>query len=241
VLQLQREARLQYEEAVRLAPDCETAQEGLFYALRALGEIADADQHRRKAFELRYIIPCAYRRGRAPVRVLQLVSTNGGNVRLQIFLDERIFQRFKVLREFYKAGTTLPAHQLVINAIGDAELSSPALIDARSVLESTRAPIINAPAEELAAKGETTLLGRLVPTEANPGAPASVCAEGLCAVEGIVIARDHRVASPDKSTKARFCAGKPKSTINFFAQLLFVVKCPTSHFPSPQPVATLGS
>jgi hypothetical protein len=150
VLQLRREAREQYEEAVRLTPECERAHEGLFYALRALEKTAEAEQHRRKAFEKRYIIPCAYRGDKAPVRVLQLMSTNGGNVRLQSFLDERIFQRFKVLPEFYKAGTSLPAHQLVINAIGDAELSSQALIDAQSVLERTRAPHINAPTAVLA-------------------------------------------------------------------------------------------
>jgi hypothetical protein len=150
VLQLRREAREQYEEALRLTPDCERAHEGLFYALRALGETAEADQHRRKAFEKRYIIPCAYRGDKTPVRVLQLMSTNGGNVRLQPFLDERIFQRFKVLPEFYKGGTPLPTHHLVVNAIGDAELSSQALIDAQSVLEHTRAPIINAPGAVLA-------------------------------------------------------------------------------------------
>jgi hypothetical protein len=77
------------------------------------------------------------------------MSTNGGNVRLQAFLDERIFQRFKVLPEFYKAGAPLPAHQLSINAIGDAELWPQALIDAQSVLERTRAPI-NTPAAVLA-------------------------------------------------------------------------------------------
>jgi glutathione synthase/RimK-type ligase-like ATP-grasp enzyme len=55
-----------------------------------------------------------------------------------------------VLPEFYKAGTPLPPHQLVINAIGDADLSSQALIDAQSVLERTRAPLINAPAAVLA-------------------------------------------------------------------------------------------
>jgi tetratricopeptide (TPR) repeat protein len=150
VLQLRREAREHYEKAVQLTPECKRAHEGLFYALRALGETVEADQHRRKAFEKRYIIPCAYRGDKAPVRVLQLMSTNGGNVRLQSFLDERIFQRYKVLPEFYKASTPLPGHHLEVNAIGDAELSSQALIDAQSLLESTRAPIINAPAAVLA-------------------------------------------------------------------------------------------
>jgi len=149
-MQLLRESREQFEQALRISPDCEKAHEGLSYVLQALGEAAKADWHRRKAFENRYIIPSPYRGNRPPVSVLHLTSTTGGNVRLQAFLDDHIFQKFVVLPEFYKAETPLPAHQLVINAIGDAELSAAALRAAQSLLALTTAPVVNPPAAVLA-------------------------------------------------------------------------------------------
>lgn len=146
LLQLKREAREHFEQALRVRADCEKAHEGLSYILGDLGDEQKAAWHRREAFRNRCLIPLPYRGGRAPVPVLQLVSTTGGNVRLEAFLDSRIFQTFLVLPEFYDPKTPLPVHQLVINGIGDAEVSSGALAAARSVLALTTAPVINPPA-----------------------------------------------------------------------------------------------
>ncbi|MGB2635619.1 MAG: pyridoxal-dependent decarboxylase [Candidatus Acidiferrum sp.] len=143
-------AQAHFEEALRIAPDSENAHEGLSHILRALGDEPRAEWHRRKAFEHRPIIHIPYRGANAPVQVLQLVSTTGGNVRLQGFLDDRIFQRFKVLPEFCTTDTPLPPHQLVINAIGDAELSLPALEAAQWFLTRTAATVINSPSAVIA-------------------------------------------------------------------------------------------
>ncbi len=145
-LQLKREARDHFEQALRVKPDYEKAHEALSYILDDLGDLPKADWHRRQAFQRRSIITVPYRGGSTPLPVLYLSSTTGGNVRLQRFLDDRIFQTFVVVPEFYDLKTPLPVHQLVVNAIGDTEVSSKALLAAQSVLALTKAPVINSPA-----------------------------------------------------------------------------------------------
>jgi aromatic-L-amino-acid decarboxylase len=149
-LQLKHEAREHFEQALRVTPDYEKAHEGLSYILGDLGEEQKADWHRRQAFQRRPIIVAPYRGGSAPLPVLYLTSTTGGNVRLQRFLDDRIFQTFVVVPEFYDPRTPLPVHQLVVNAIGDVEVSAKALIAAQALLAMTTAPVVNPPATVLA-------------------------------------------------------------------------------------------
>ena len=149
-LQLKREAREHFEQALRIKPDYEKAHEGLSYILDDLGEQQKGEWHRRQAFQQRPMIALPYRGGSTPLPVLQLTATTGGNVRLQRFLDDRIFQTFVVLPEFYDSKTPLPAHRLVINAIGDTEVSSEALAAAQRMLALTTAPVINPPTAVLA-------------------------------------------------------------------------------------------
>jgi aromatic-L-amino-acid decarboxylase len=149
-LALRREARGHFEEALKADADFEKAHEGLSYVLRHLGAEQEAAWHRRQAFRNRPVMALPYcGRGQA-LAVLKLASTRGGNVKLQRFLDPRIFQTFIVLPEFSDRTTALPAHRLVVNAIGDAEVSGTALEAAARVLELTDAPVINSPAAVLA-------------------------------------------------------------------------------------------
>jgi hypothetical protein len=149
-LEHKRGAREQFEQALRVQPDCAKAHEGLSYLLADLGEAQGAEWHRREAFGKRSIIPLPFRGANEPVSVLLLASTLGGNVRMQRFLDDRIFQTFIVVPEFFDRQAPLPAHHLVINGIGDAEVSRRALNAAPSVLAMTRAPVLNPPAAVLA-------------------------------------------------------------------------------------------
>ena len=148
--QLVREARAHFEHALHLRASFEKAHEGLSYVLGHLGESEKAAWHRRQAFQNRYIIPLPYRGRHTPVPVLMLSSTTGGNVHLQRFLHDQVFQTFVVLPEFYDVNTPLPKHQLVVNGIGDAEMSAGALRAARSLLALTAAPVLNSPAAVLA-------------------------------------------------------------------------------------------
>ena len=56
--------------------------------------------------------------------LLLLVSSVGGNIPTRHFLDDRVFQTIVVVPEFYDLSQPLPPHQLVFNAIGDADLAA---------------------------------------------------------------------------------------------------------------------
>ena len=59
--------------------------------------------------------------------VLLLVSPVGGNIPTRNLLDDRVFQTFVVVPEFYDSDRPLPRARMVFNAIGDADLAAPAL------------------------------------------------------------------------------------------------------------------
>ena len=147
--QLKREAREHFEQALRLRPGFEKAHEGMSYLVAELGA-PKAAWHRREAFRKRAVIPLPYRGRCAPVPVLYLASTTGGNTPLERLLDDRIFQRFVVLPEYHDCRAPLPPHHMVVNAIGDVEVASGALAAAQALLTLTTAPVINPPAAVLA-------------------------------------------------------------------------------------------
>jgi hypothetical protein len=101
---------------------------------------------RRISFQGRCVIPGQYRGPQKPVMVLKLISTSGGNLRTEGLLSDCVFQTHLVATEYYDATTVLPAHQLIVNAIGDADVAGAALDGARRLLAHTTAPVINAPA-----------------------------------------------------------------------------------------------
>jgi tetratricopeptide (TPR) repeat protein len=151
-------AREHYEAALRLQvglqPDdtgantgahTSGAHQGLADILTELGEHENAARHRRMAFESRPVVAVPYRGDRPPVSVLLLAGSAGGNIPMRHFLDDRVFQTFMVFVEFYDLATPLPPHQIVFNAIGDADLAGPALAAAQALLALTTAPVINAP------------------------------------------------------------------------------------------------
>ncbi|HEX3436065.1 MAG TPA: hypothetical protein VHT24_04790 [Pseudacidobacterium sp.] len=140
------QARLHLEHALRIAPDYRPAHAGLSFVLADIGEHEQASQHRRTAFQGRCVIPAAYRSKEPPVTVLELISTTGGNIRTEAMLSSRVFKKYLVATEFYDAKTELPPHQLIVNAIGDADLAADALSGAEMVLFETTAPVINPPA-----------------------------------------------------------------------------------------------
>jgi len=143
-------AREQYEAALRFDPSHAEAHQGLAYVLAELGDEEGAQWHRRKGFENRPVTVLPYRGDGPPVRLLLLVSSVGGNIPTRHLLDDRVFQTFVVVPEFYDLKIPLPPHQVVFNAIGDADLAAPALAAAQSLLALTAAPVINPPAAVLA-------------------------------------------------------------------------------------------
>ena len=142
-------AREHLEHALKIDPNYRPAHAGLSFVLTDLGETEQASWHRRTAFQGRCVIPATYRGKEPPVTILELISTSGGNIRTECFLSDRIFKRYLVTTEFYDSRTALPPHQLIVNAIGDADVAAKALAGAQSLLAHTTAPVINPPAAVL--------------------------------------------------------------------------------------------
>jgi tetratricopeptide (TPR) repeat protein len=140
-------AREHYETALRCAPDFAEAHQGMSYALAELGDAERAAWHRRKGFEQRALQPLPYRGDGPPVSLLLLISAVGGNIPTRSFLDDRVFQTTVVVPEFSQP---LPRHQLIFNAIGDADLNVEALKAAQSVAALSGAPVLNDPSAVLA-------------------------------------------------------------------------------------------
>lgn len=154
------EARLHLEDALRVDADFRPAHAGLAFVLNRLGKTELAMRHGRIAFQGQPLVEARYRGDAEPIRVLELISTRGGNVRIQNFLSDHIFQRYLVTAEFYDPTVPLPEHQLVVNAIGDADVAGAALAGAEAVLARTTAPVINRPAAVLAT-GRASVAGRM--------------------------------------------------------------------------------
>lgn len=139
-----------FEYALKLDPNYRPAHAGLSFVLVSLGEPERASHHRRIAFRGRCVIPAAYRGEQEPITILELISTTGGNIRTEGLLSDLVFRRYLVAAEFYDADTILPPHQLIVNAIGDADVTARALAGAEALLTQTEAPVINLPTAVLA-------------------------------------------------------------------------------------------
>jgi hypothetical protein len=139
------QARLHLEHALRIDANFRPAHAGLAFVLPRLDETELALWHGRIAFQRQCIVAAPYRGDEPPIRVLELISTCGGNLRIRNLLSDRVFQRHLVVAEFYDPSMPLPPHDLVVNSIGDADLAGAALAGATMLLRHTSAPVINAP------------------------------------------------------------------------------------------------
>ncbi len=138
-------ARLHYQAALALAPEHPDAHQGMANLLQDLGETGAAEAHRQQSYRARAITTLPYRGAGAGVPVLLLVSAAGGNVPTRFLLDETVFATSVLVAEAHTAQTVLPPHELVFNAIGDADLCAAGLDAAEAVLARTGAPVINPP------------------------------------------------------------------------------------------------
>ena len=100
------------------------AHRGLSYVLREFGDEIAAEHHRDRGFRDHCIISLPYRGKSQPIRVLQLISAAGGNMPIDQFLDDTMFSRVVVAMEYFDINRPLPPHDLVINCIANADLST---------------------------------------------------------------------------------------------------------------------
>jgi hypothetical protein len=139
------EARGYYEAALRIDPDYAPAHQGFGAVLSDLGDRAGALYHFQKGFRDHAISSLAYRGTKPPVVLLQLVSSGGGNIPTAAFLDDCVFLTSIIVTDYLDPSAPLPPHQLIFNAIGDADLCEPALKAAGRLIARTTAPVINDP------------------------------------------------------------------------------------------------
>ncbi len=139
------EARAHYEAALKADPDHAGAHQGLGAVLADIGDREGAVAHFRKGFRGHAISTLPYRGNGPPVSLLQLVSSGGGNIPTAPFLDDCVFLTTVIVADHLDPGVPLPPHQLIFNAIGDADLCLPALEAAIGLTARSKAPLINDP------------------------------------------------------------------------------------------------
>jgi hypothetical protein len=138
-------ATLHYQAALAIDPDMPEAHQGMAWALRDI-DPARAHEHWQKGFTGHAVVFKPYRGTGNGVPLLMLVSARGGNIPTQSWISDRQFAVTALFAEFYDASVPLPAHAVILNAIGDADLCDTALLRAEEIVARSSAPVINLPA-----------------------------------------------------------------------------------------------
>jgi hypothetical protein len=142
-------AREHYEAALSIDSQFAEAHQGLGNLLAELGQEEAAAQHQRLGHWDRRPTELPYRGETEPVSLLLLTSGRRGDVPIRHLLDDKIFRTFVVLPNVYDPDVPLPEHQVIFNAIGDADICKLALDRAVTLMDRTFAPVVNAPAAVL--------------------------------------------------------------------------------------------
>jgi hypothetical protein len=160
------EARTLYEAALRLDPQHAESKRGLAAVLAQSGASAGDVRTAGGSDNAVSVIP--YRGSGRPARILLLVSLGSGNVHIEKLLDDRTFEVTKVVVELFDPAMPLPAHDLIFNAIGDADSCGDALLAAQRLV-ADEPSVLNHPERVLA----TTRLATSERLGSVPGAIAA--------------------------------------------------------------------
>lgn len=138
-------AQSAFMAALQLNPLHRKAWCGLAVVFERKGETDAADLVWREAF--REVGPplSVYRGSNEPVRVLLLWSAVDGNIPLKPVLDDAIFQWATFFVESYCEDMTLPPHDVVLNAVGEPDLPTRALMMAQQIVRASSAAVVNHP------------------------------------------------------------------------------------------------
>jgi hypothetical protein len=143
-------ARAHFEAALRGDAGHVHAHRGLANLLAEVGDETGAQLHRDHGFKNHALAALPYHGDGDPVSVLLLVSALGGNIPTAALLDPRLFQTNVLAAEYTDARAALPPHDVVFNAIGDADLCGPGLTAACAIVSRSGQTVINDPAAVLA-------------------------------------------------------------------------------------------
>ncbi len=141
------EAQKNYLKALRLKADYPEAHQGLASICQRQGDAQQAALHRKLGFGHQPVSQLSFRGTGTPTRLLVLSSATDGNIPWRLLIDRNLFEATIVAVEYFDR--ELPPHDLVFNAIGDADLCRDELEKARRLLESSDSALINPPAAVL--------------------------------------------------------------------------------------------
>lgn len=138
-------ARRHFEAALAIDPDHVHAHRGMGNVLAEAGDAAGARHHRDRGFKNHAVTALPYRGEARPIAVLLLVAAAGGNIPTEPLLDDRLFRTTVVVADYADANAPLPPHDLIFNAIGDADLCLEALAAAWALIARSPRPVVNPP------------------------------------------------------------------------------------------------
>ncbi len=138
-------AHFHYRAALQASPGMPEAHQGLGNLRAAAGDTAEAWYHWRLGYTDRVFNAWAYHGNAAPLRVVLPISVAGGNLRARTFLDDSVFAVTAVAMPFWTPAHGLPPHDLVLNAISDADLCAGDLTQTAVLAAQSGAPVLNHP------------------------------------------------------------------------------------------------
>jgi glutathione synthase/RimK-type ligase-like ATP-grasp enzyme len=117
--------------------------------LEAQGDLRAAETYRERAFATPIVRTAPYRGTGEPLRLLVLLAAHGGNIVTTLLFDDHQVEAISLVTDSYRDGMPLPPHDLIFNAIGDADRAAPTLAIAERVAAASSAPLLNPPAAVL--------------------------------------------------------------------------------------------
>jgi Tfp pilus assembly protein PilF/glutathione synthase/RimK-type ligase-like ATP-grasp enzyme len=141
--------------ALEEEPDLTQAHQGLACIFQRCGSDELSRYHRDRGFGKQPLSTLSYQGRGTPIQLLVLGSALEGNLPWRFLIDRNTFQTTILAVEYFDEQLPLPPHQLILNAIGDADICQQGLEIATRLIQSSQTRVANPPQSVL-------LTGRLI-------------------------------------------------------------------------------
>ena len=131
--------------ALEKEPDLMQAHQGLACIFQRCGNDELSHYHRDAGFGKQPLSTVPYQGRGTPVQLLVLGSAMEGNLPWRFLIDRNEFQTTIMAVEYFDERLPLPLHQLILNAIGDADICQQGLEIATRLIERSQARVANHP------------------------------------------------------------------------------------------------